>query len=123
MPTFMSLASYGEISPQLRNPAQVVGCEAEADRFESYLRSQTFLAFFAPPNRSWVALGPSSEPGISVSVTLTHPRLLTDAAHPFIPAGRGVARLAGLAAFEASRIDVLASSEEGTEEGDLVLRR
>jgi hypothetical protein len=40
-----SSASYGEVSPQLRNPARAIGCEAKADRFESYLRSHPFNGF------------------------------------------------------------------------------
>lgn len=50
-------------------------------------------------------------------------RLLTHIAHPFIRAGGGVTRLARLAALEATRIDVLATAKQRTEQADLRLRR
>ena len=46
-------------------------------------------------------------------------RLLAHAADPLVRAGRGVAGLASLAAFEASRVDVFATPEQRAEERDL----
>jgi hypothetical protein len=58
-----------------------------------------------------------------VTLRALDPRLLTHAANPLVRARRGVARLAGLSALEASRIDGFATPEQRAEEGDLVLRR
>jgi hypothetical protein len=51
------------------------------------------------------------------------PRFLTHATDPFIRARGGVTRFAGLSALEASRIDVFSATEEGPEDGDLVVGR
>ena len=50
-------------------------------------------------------------------------RLLADPSNPFVRAGRRVPGLAGLAALEASRIDVVPSAEQRTEQGNLRKRR
>ena len=51
------------------------------------------------------------------------PGLVANAWHPFMDTGRRVARPARSAAFEPSRIDVLASSEESAKESNLAIRR
>lgn len=49
--------------------------------------------------------------------------LFADAAHPFIGARRCVSGLPCLAALEPPRIDILAATEERTEQRDLLLGR
>jgi len=46
-------------------------------------------------------------------------RLLADAGHPLVRARRRVTRLAGLPAFEPTRVDIVAAAEEGSEQRDL----
>ena len=54
------------------------------------------------------------------AVAALDPRLFTDAADPLVAAGRGVAGAAGLLAFEAPRVDILAAFEQRAEERDLI---
>ena len=50
------------------------------------------------------------------------PRLLADAPHPFVAHSGRIAGLAGLAALESARIDVLAAAKERPEQRDLGTR-
>ena len=49
------------------------------------------------------------------------PRLLANAADPFVRAGRSISRLACLSALEATRVDILATAEQRSEQRNLRL--